>query len=202
MTAHAPAHVRRQQILSALMRVIARDGVAAVSVRTVAAEADLSPGALRHHFASQDSLLSAQVTAGLSATIKAPAEFDPTDPVRGLTAAIEQFLPLSPATLPPVKALYGTVVAGYAIPAVAASVQQLYSHTRTIIGGWITTLTPDGAAEPSAVDELMTLIDGLSMGLIIGNINGEAARALTQRTAAAIVQRCQSPAPAQTRDPA
>ena len=48
----------------------------------------------------------------------------------------------------------------------------------------------------------MTLIDGLSMGLIIGNITGEAARALTQRTATTIVQRCQSTAPAQARDPA
>lgn len=48
---------RREQIAEAAWRVIVRDGVAGASVRTVAAEAGLSTGALRHIFASQADLL-------------------------------------------------------------------------------------------------------------------------------------------------
>lgn len=48
---------RRAEIVSALWRVVQRDGMAGTSVRTVAAEAAVSPGALRHYFTTQDELL-------------------------------------------------------------------------------------------------------------------------------------------------
>lgn len=48
---------RRERIAEATWRVIVRDGVAGASVRTVAAEAGLSAGSLRHVFASQSQLL-------------------------------------------------------------------------------------------------------------------------------------------------
>ncbi|WP_147917482.1 TetR/AcrR family transcriptional regulator [Ruania zhangjianzhongii] len=48
---------RRQAFAEATWRVILRDGVGKVSVRTVAAEAGHSAGSLRHVFASQSELL-------------------------------------------------------------------------------------------------------------------------------------------------
>lgn len=48
---------RRAEIVAALWRVVQRDGMAATSVRTVAHEAGLSAGAMRHYFATQDSLV-------------------------------------------------------------------------------------------------------------------------------------------------
>ena len=48
---------RRRLIAQATWRVISRDGVRAASVRTVAAEAGLSTGALRHYFDDHASLL-------------------------------------------------------------------------------------------------------------------------------------------------
>ena len=48
---------RRQVFAEATWRVILRDGVGKVSVRTVAAEAGHSAGSLRHVFASQSELL-------------------------------------------------------------------------------------------------------------------------------------------------
>ena len=48
---------RRQEIADALWRVIRRDGFAAASVRTVAAEAGWSTGAIRHYFTSQSELM-------------------------------------------------------------------------------------------------------------------------------------------------
>lgn len=49
-----PAHSR---LAEALWRVVRRDGVAAATVRSIAAEAGWSPGALRHYFSTQAELL-------------------------------------------------------------------------------------------------------------------------------------------------
>jgi AcrR family transcriptional regulator len=46
-----------QPILDATLEVIARDGVSAATVRAVAAQAQVSPGTVSHHFASSDELL-------------------------------------------------------------------------------------------------------------------------------------------------
>ncbi|QKE83910.1 TetR family transcriptional regulator C-terminal domain-containing protein [Arthrobacter sp. NEB 688] len=48
---------RRELIADALLAVVRRDGVGAVSVRTVAAEAGLSVGSMRNTAASQDELV-------------------------------------------------------------------------------------------------------------------------------------------------
>ena len=48
---------RRRELAEGVWRVIARDGVAAASVRAVAAEAGLSTGSLRHFFPAHSDLL-------------------------------------------------------------------------------------------------------------------------------------------------
>ncbi|SCE78481.1 TetR/AcrR family transcriptional regulator [Micromonospora mirobrigensis] len=48
---------RRAELAGALWRVVYRDGAAAATVRSVAAEAGWSPGALRHYFTTQTELL-------------------------------------------------------------------------------------------------------------------------------------------------
>jgi AcrR family transcriptional regulator len=48
---------RRRELADAVWRVIRREGIDRASVRTVAAEAGWSPGALRHYFATQSALL-------------------------------------------------------------------------------------------------------------------------------------------------
>lgn len=87
--------VRRQELAQALWRVVRRDGLAAVSVRTVALEAGTSPGSLRYYFATQDELLAFaldsvidRATARLRPLLAAP----PT--VEGVTRVLEEFLPL------------------------------------------------------------------------------------------------------------
>lgn len=49
---------RREEIAEALWRVVRRDGIRSASVRTVAAEAGWSAGAVRYYFPDQDGLLS------------------------------------------------------------------------------------------------------------------------------------------------
>jgi AcrR family transcriptional regulator len=48
---------RRRELATAVWRVLARDGVAEVSIRAVAAESGWSSGALRHYFATRAELL-------------------------------------------------------------------------------------------------------------------------------------------------
>ncbi|HEY0689581.1 MAG TPA: TetR family transcriptional regulator C-terminal domain-containing protein [Kribbella sp.] len=50
--------VRREEIARALWRVVRRDGLRAASVRTIAAEAGWSAGAVRYYFPDQGGLLS------------------------------------------------------------------------------------------------------------------------------------------------
>src|SRR5688500_18792408 len=49
---------RREEIAEALWRVVRRDGIRAASVRTIAAEAGWSAGAVRYYFPDQAGLLS------------------------------------------------------------------------------------------------------------------------------------------------
>jgi AcrR family transcriptional regulator len=53
------ADVRRDELISATVRCLLKFGVAETSVRTIAAEAGLSLGMVRHHFNSKDELLAA-----------------------------------------------------------------------------------------------------------------------------------------------
>ena len=58
---YVSAPVRRQQIVAAARRVMARDGVADASLRSVAAEAEVPLGTMQHAFKSKRELLQAVV---------------------------------------------------------------------------------------------------------------------------------------------
>lgn len=58
-----------EPLLDATLAVVARDGVAAVTVRRVAAEAAASPGTVTHHFGSVDALLVAALRHGSAQVI-------------------------------------------------------------------------------------------------------------------------------------
>ncbi|WP_329458443.1 TetR/AcrR family transcriptional regulator [Streptomyces sp. NBC_01497] len=64
---------RRQRIIDAAIRVVGRSGIAGLSHRTVAAEADVPLGSTTYHFASLDELLTAalrQANEGFAALIR------------------------------------------------------------------------------------------------------------------------------------
>lgn len=61
-TREAP-DVRRQALVAAAETVLAREGVGGASVRTICAEAGVSPGLLRHYFEGVDELIAAAYEA-------------------------------------------------------------------------------------------------------------------------------------------
>lgn len=86
---------RRADIAAAARRVLRRDGIERLSVRNVAQEADLSPGALRHYFPRHDDLIRfalRQYADDLRERIAA-IEF-PDDDLEAALLLVEQVLPL------------------------------------------------------------------------------------------------------------
>ena len=51
------AALRRQEVVEAVFRIVAADGLERASLREVADEAELAVGSVRHYFASSDELL-------------------------------------------------------------------------------------------------------------------------------------------------
>lgn len=51
------AEVRRQEVVEAVLRIVATDGLERASLREVAAEAGLAVGSVRHYFATSEELL-------------------------------------------------------------------------------------------------------------------------------------------------
>jgi AcrR family transcriptional regulator len=86
---------RRSDIGAAARRVLRRDGIERITVRHVADEADISPGALRHYFPRQDDLVRfalRQFADDLQARIAA-LDF-PSDHLDAAVLLVEQVLPL------------------------------------------------------------------------------------------------------------
>jgi AcrR family transcriptional regulator len=80
---------RRTQIIAATMRLIARDGVAALSTRTIAREAAVNLATLHHRFGHKDDLLLAVLDAATGALIGTLVAVD-VHPGRGLRAALAE----------------------------------------------------------------------------------------------------------------
>jgi AcrR family transcriptional regulator len=93
---------RRRELAEAVLRVVERDGAAAASVRTVAAEAGWSTGALRYYFASQRELrefVATVVNERVERRIQARIEADRSRlPLLELVAGLlEELIPLDEA---------------------------------------------------------------------------------------------------------
>lgn len=92
----APAE-RRQALIDATARALARHGAGGVSVRTIAAEAGVSPGLVTHHFEGVEPLIAAtyrQVSERVGEALGAAVEGAGSDPRARLEAyVIGNFLP-------------------------------------------------------------------------------------------------------------
>ncbi|HLZ78643.1 MAG TPA: TetR family transcriptional regulator C-terminal domain-containing protein [Sphingomonas sp.] len=86
----APAE-RRQALIDAAARALAKHGAGGVSVRTIAAEAEVSPGLVTHHFDGVEPLLAAtyrQVSDQVGDALAAAVERAGDDPRARLAAYV------------------------------------------------------------------------------------------------------------------
>ena len=97
------AALRRQEVVEAVFRIVAADGLERASLREVADEAELAVGSVRHYFASSDELLAHsfgvvvdRVVRRLTAADERLAEAQPGTPEHheGVLTLLGEFRPL------------------------------------------------------------------------------------------------------------
>jgi AcrR family transcriptional regulator len=160
---------RREQIARALWRVIRRDGITSVSVRTVAAEAGWSAGALRYYFPDQAELLDfamQQVTDRVTARI---GDLPTTaDPVARSVAILEQVIPLDADRRAEFEVWLTFVSQARLSPRLQERLEaahaSLHELCRTILGGLVELgVARRDLALATETERLHALVDGLSL---------------------------------------
>lgn len=158
-------------MIEATTRCLAARGAAGVSVRTICAEAGVSPGLLRHYFAGVSEAIAeayrwtgARVATALDAAVAAAEPAPRTRLVAYLTASFR----------PPIADpdLLATWLAFWSLtrsdPAIAAVHAEIYGDFRAGIERLLAEARPDRAETRLQAVGLTALIDGLWLELSLG----------------------------------
>ncbi|HEY6816066.1 MAG TPA: TetR family transcriptional regulator C-terminal domain-containing protein [Croceibacterium sp.] len=163
---------RRQALLAATARSLAKHGAAGVSVRAICGEAGVSPGLLTHYFAGVSDAIAetyrwtgARVSAALEQAV-AEAGPDPRD--RLVAYLVASFRP--PIADPD---LLATWLAFWSLtrsdPAIAAVHSEIYAEFRHGIVRLIAAYRPETSDPRLPAVALTALIDGLWLELSLGH---------------------------------
>jgi AcrR family transcriptional regulator len=180
---------RREAILTAAARVIARSGVRGLRVEEVASEAGVSPPLLYYHFASRQGLIRAALER---ASDKAPSAALRADagPASGYEAVEEALL----AELDEERAVRDNAIVWGEVSATAVFEPELREDVKRVTEAWSGTVADairrgmeDGSIragiEPGqAAEVLITLVDGLCNRWLAGAMERQRARELLVAT--------------------
>ncbi|WDZ83371.1 TetR/AcrR family transcriptional regulator [Micromonospora cathayae] len=164
---------RRAELAEAMWRAVYRDGAAAATVRSIAAEAGWSPGALRHYFATQtDLLVFAMEHVMTKATERFRAEDWSGPPRQVVQRMLEQLLPLDRQRVREAEVWLLLAARTQEDPAARARLAQANEGIRSAAGLAVHTLTGAGLV---AVDRdpdleaarLHALLDGLALHALL-----------------------------------
>ncbi len=156
---------RRRAIAGALWRVVDRDGVTAVTMRSVARESGWSTGVVAHYFADMDELTahSFRLVQERMAQRANRAYRRAADPREGVRAALAQALPLDTPRRREAAVWFGHLDRARHRPAVATVVRHHYERWRDELATQVEAAWP-GIADASALaDELIAVVDGLAV---------------------------------------
>lgn len=179
---------RRQQIADAVCRLLGREGLDAVSLRQVAAEAGVSMGRVQHYFATKDEmLLFAFRTVGERVRhrigVAAAAVGQPPAPRSLLRAMLREMLPLDAQSR--FEAPVWVAVLGKAVvaPEVAASLRDDARRFTGFLAEQIAAARgdedgDDGDAARRDAEALLALVDGLMVHLLVGQLDEASATAV------------------------
>jgi AcrR family transcriptional regulator len=167
---------RREEIAQALWRVVRRDGMRAASVRTVAAEAGWSAGAVRYYFPDQDGLISFAMDLVSQRVHARVSQLEPTGtPVEIALRYLEEVIPLDPERLAEFD-VWLSFTAQAQAESGAGGLRKLLGPVneglRALCDSLLTHLSEAGRLRPDLDLELETerlhaLIDGISLHVTI-----------------------------------
>ncbi|NKS80369.1 TetR family transcriptional regulator [Rhodococcus hoagii] len=168
MVKRTSAEARREEIADAVLQVIRRDGIGAASVRTVADEAGLSTGSLRHFFGTQSELLLFAMELVTRRVHERIAAIEFTGDLRADARLLaEQFVPLDADRRGEMDVWQAFVVAARTDPALAEvrdrTDREMYEGFLRLVGALHDAglLAPDTSVEVEAA-RLHALVDGLA----------------------------------------
>jgi len=160
---------RRHEIAHAVWRIVLRDGVSAVSIRDVAAEAGLAVGSVRHVFGSKAELLEYSMALVHEQTRdRVAAHFAIKDPRKFAEAVLAELLPLDDQRRTELAVNMAVVAESPSHPGlrrVALDAQQAVSEACAAV---LTRLRHDDLIRPGAdmayeAERLHALVDGLAL---------------------------------------
>ena len=184
---------RRQSLIEACSRVLAREGVGGTSVRAIALEAGVSPGLVSHYFSGIDGLVAAtyahvegQVSAALDRAVAAAGN----DPWARLEAYV------TASFLPPIAdaELLATWIAFWSLVRVRADIaaqhDEQYGAFRARLEALLGECGMASQRRRSSAIALAALVDGLWLELCLSPqaFSAEEARAITRETLAALLR--------------
>ncbi|MEO5874432.1 MAG: TetR/AcrR family transcriptional regulator [Streptosporangiaceae bacterium] len=158
--------VRRLELAEALWRIIVREGLEAVSVRNVAAEAGWSAGALRHYFPDKAGLIAFAMNLVTERVVTRLRSLDRGgDPGKFVLRALEELLPLDAERRVEAEVWLAFVTHARVDPALAGPAQRVHTTLRNYVEELLTHL---GAPHPAAEAPLLhALLDGLTLHLLL-----------------------------------
>lgn len=169
------ADSRRAEVADALFRLAVREGLHRVSLRTVAAEAGLNVGSVRHYFDNQAELMRFAMRSVIErVSARLTAKVDALGDVGALSAAerrakrvelLAELLPLDDVRRAEVTVFLEFVGAARTDPGLADLARESALGTRALVRRTLTALDlPDLDAE---VLRLTALLHGLSLGGVL-----------------------------------
>jgi TetR/AcrR family transcriptional regulator, transcriptional repressor of bet genes len=162
----ADPDVRRQSLIAACARILAKRGGHGASVRTICAEAGVSPGLLRHYFDGIDALIA--------------------ETYRDTGARVATALEAAVAVASPWLAFWGLIRTK---PLIAKVHDEIYEANRTTLEGLLRACPGAPTDAKLTAIALTALIDGLWLELSLGTAPffPEEAEALAERWIDALI---------------
>lgn len=188
------AALRRQEVVEAVFRIVAADGLERASLREVADEAELAVGSVRHYFASSDELLAHsfgvvvdRIVRRLTEADERLAEAQPGTPEHheGVLTLLGEFLPLDEERAVDACVWMAFKAAARTKPFLAPEADRSHRAVAAIVGRLVMDLSdaagpdadsPDAAGSGAAVEQqrlvteaerLLATLDGLTLHALL-----------------------------------
>ena len=173
---------KRIEIVEGVWSVIAQQGIAAVSVRSVAAAAGVSPGRVQHYFATKTELVRASVEAMLDAAAEANPEAlgDPADPAT-LRALLTHAIEPAASSRAGTSVYFNFVAASVADPWIGHALAQARAGVVDEVERCLRAQVAEADASALAL-ELTLLAEGATQSVFLGWCRSEQALDLIRRS--------------------
>lgn len=166
---------RRSEIAAATWRLIEREGLDAVSVRSVAREAGLSTGSLRHVFSTQAELLAFAMSALGERLGERLAALDPSaSPLDAAFDVLSQIVPLDSERQREAEVWFAFVARARVNDELRALNERMDESLRHVVRRAVEPLSP--ADLDLAVEEIYALVDGLTLHAVVHRSSPETMR--------------------------